>query len=133
MKQDMICPGPLMEDALSEAVAEFFRNIRPGRERLFDYYRGEQPVPKGPSIRGRPNSLLWVPFPPLYYGNTYGLFPGVSPDPAPFPPDPFGKPPFDIRCGKRTAAKGEGSGGRLERCSKTGNMKQEQLSGGMLK
>lgn len=81
LKQDMICPGPLMEDALSEAVAEFFRNIRPGRERLFDYYRGEQPVPKGPSIRGRPNSLLWVPFPRYITEIHTGYFLGFPPTP----------------------------------------------------
>ena len=35
MKQDIICTAPLTEDALSAAVADFFRTVRPERERLY--------------------------------------------------------------------------------------------------
>lgn len=84
MKQDIICAEALTEDALSSAVAQFFREIRPGRERLFDYYRGEQPVPKGEAVRGRPNNLLHVPFPryitEVHTGYFLGLPPSLSYD-----------------------------------------------------
>lgn len=79
MKQDIICAGPLTEDALSDAAAEFFRRLRPHRERLFDYYRGEQPVPKGEAVRGRPNNLLRVPFPRYITEVHTGYFLGVPP------------------------------------------------------
>ena len=79
MKQDMICNGPLTEDALSDAVGWFFRELRPGRERLFDYYRGEQPVPKGEAVRGRPNNLLRVPFPRYITEVHTGYFLGLPP------------------------------------------------------
>lgn len=45
MNQDIICTGPL---------SEFFRRLRSGRDRLFDYYQWEQPVPKGEVVRGLP-------------------------------------------------------------------------------
>lgn len=77
MKQDIICAGPLTEEALSTAVAEFFRRVRPRRERLFDYYRGEQPVPKGEAVRGRPNNLLRVPFPRYITEVHTGYFLGL--------------------------------------------------------
>lgn len=79
MKQDIICAGPLTEDALSDAAAEFFRRLRPHRERLFDYYRGQQPVPKGEAVRGRPNNLLRVPFPRYITEVHTGYFLGVPP------------------------------------------------------
>lgn len=79
MKQDIICAGPLTEDALSSAAEEFFRRLRPHRERLFDYYRGEQPVPKGETVRGRPNNLLRVPFPRYITEVHTGYFLGVPP------------------------------------------------------
>ena len=79
MNQDIICAGPLAEDVLSDAVAQFFRQIRPQRERLFDYYRGEQPVPKGEAVRGRPNNLLRVPFPRYITEVHTGYFLGLSP------------------------------------------------------
>lgn len=79
MKQDIICTGSLTEDALSSAVAQFFRELRPGRERLFDYYRGEQPVPKGEAVRGRPNNLLRVPFPRYISEVHTGYFLGLPP------------------------------------------------------
>lgn len=79
MKQDIICAGPLTEDALSHAVADFFRRLRPRRERLFDYYRGEQPVPKGEAVRGRPNNLLRVPFPRYITEVHTGYFLGIPP------------------------------------------------------
>lgn len=79
LKQEIICAGPLTEDTLSDAVAEFFRLIRPHRERLFDYYRGEQPVPKGEAVRGRPNNLLRVPFPRYITEIQTGYFLGVPP------------------------------------------------------
>ena len=79
MKQDIICAGPLTEEALSAAVARFFRELRPGRERLFDYYRGEQPVPKGEAVRGRPNNLLHAPFPRYITEVHTGYFLGLPP------------------------------------------------------
>lgn len=79
MKQDMICNGPLTEDTLSDAVGWFFRELRPARERLFDYYRGEQPVPKGEAVRGRPNNLLRVPFPRYITEVQTGYFLGLPP------------------------------------------------------
>lgn len=79
MNQDIICAGPLTENALSDAVAQFFRQIRPQRERLFDYYRGEQPVPKGEAVRGRPNNLLRVPFPRYITEVHTGYFLGLAP------------------------------------------------------
>lgn len=82
LKQDIICTGPLTEDALSEAVAEFFQRLRPHRERLFDYYRGEQPVLKGEVVRGRPNNLLRVPFPRYITEVHTGYFLGLPPTPS---------------------------------------------------
>ena len=79
MNQDIICPGLLTEDFLSGAVTQFFRELRPGRERLFDYYRGEQPVPKGEAVRGRPNNLLRVPFPRYITEVHTGYFLGRPP------------------------------------------------------
>lgn len=79
MLQDIICAGPLTEDALSNATVEFFRRLRPHRERLFDYYRGEQPVPKGEAVRGRPNNLLHVPFPRYITEVHTGYFLGLPP------------------------------------------------------
>ena len=63
MKQDYICAGALTEEALTGAVSDFLYRVRPHRERLWDYYEGQQPVPKGEAVRGRPNNLLRVPFP----------------------------------------------------------------------
>ena len=79
MKQDIICTAPLTEDALSAAVADFFRTVRPERERLYDYYRGQQPVNKGEAVRGRPNNLLRVPFPRYITEVHTGYFLGVPP------------------------------------------------------
>lgn len=79
MKQDIICTGPLTEDALSTALDDFLRRLRPHRERLFDYYRGEQPVPKGEAVRGRPNNLLRVPFPRYITEVQTGYFLGLPP------------------------------------------------------
>ena len=47
MKQDYICAGALTEGALTGAVSDFLYRVRPHRERLWDYYEGQQPVPKG--------------------------------------------------------------------------------------
>lgn len=84
LRQDIICAGPLTEDALSRALADFLRRLRPRRQRLFDYYRGEQPVPKGEAVRGRPNNLLRVPFPryitEVHTGYFLGLPPALSLD-----------------------------------------------------
>ena len=79
MKQDIICTGVLSEETFSNAVSDFFRQLRPQRERLFDYYRGEQPVPKGEVIRGRPNNLLRVPFPRYITEVQTGYFLGLPP------------------------------------------------------
>lgn len=79
MKQEIICPGPLEEESLAGAVSEFFHQIRPRRDRLFDYYRGEQPVPKGQAVRGRPNNVLRVPFPRYITEVQTGYFLGLPP------------------------------------------------------
>lgn len=79
MKQDMICAGPLTEEALSVAVGEFFRRVRPDRALLFDYYRGEQSVPKGEAVRGRPNNHLRIPFPRYITEVQTGYFLGMPP------------------------------------------------------
>lgn len=79
MRQDVICAGPLTEDKLSQAAADFLRRLRPRRQRLFDYYRGEQPVPKGDAVRGRPNNLLRVPFPRYITEVQTGYFLGLPP------------------------------------------------------
>lgn len=79
MSEDFTCAGPLTEDALSQAVGDFLRRVRPRRERLFDYYRGEQPVPKGEAVRGRPNNRLRVPFPRYITEVHTGYFLGLPP------------------------------------------------------
>ena len=79
MNQDIFCTAPLTEEALSVAVETFYRTVRPERERLFDYYRGQQPVPKGESVRGRPNNLLRVPFPRYITEVHTGYFLGLPP------------------------------------------------------
>ena len=79
MKQDIICTAPLTEEVLSSAVAEFFRTVRPERERLYDYYRGQQPVRKGEAVRGRPNNMLRIPFPRYITEVHTGYFLGVPP------------------------------------------------------
>ena len=79
MKQDYICAGPLTEDALTGAVSDFLYRVRPHRERLWDYYEGQQPVPKGEAVRGRPNNLLRVPFPRYITEVQTGYFLGVPP------------------------------------------------------
>ena len=79
MKQDISCAAPLDESALSAAVAEFFRSVRPERERLYDYYRGTQIVNKGEAVRGRPNNLLRIPFPRYITEVHTGYFLGLSP------------------------------------------------------
>ena len=79
MKQDIICPGPLTEEALTQAVETFLMEVRPGRERLYDYYRSQQPVPKGEAVRGRPNNLLRIPFPRYITEVHTGYFLGLPP------------------------------------------------------
>ena len=79
MKQDIICPGPLTEEALTQAVEAFLMEVRPGRERLCDYYRSQQPVPKGEAVRGRPNNLLRIPFPRYITEVHTGYFLGLPP------------------------------------------------------
>lgn len=79
MKQDIICAGIPDAEALDTAVGEFLRTVRPERQRLFDYYRGEQPIPKGEAVRGRPNNMLRVPFPRYITEVHTGYFLGVSP------------------------------------------------------
>jgi len=80
LNQDIICAAPLDEAALSAAVEAFFRSVRPARERLFDYYRGTQPVRKGEAVRGRPNNLLRIPFPRYITEVHAGYFMGKAPD-----------------------------------------------------
>ena len=79
MKQDIICPGPLTEETLTQAVESFLMEVRPGRERLYDYYRSQQPVPKGEAVRGRPNNLLRIPFPRYITEVHTGYFLGLPP------------------------------------------------------
>ena len=79
MKQDIICPGPLTEESLTQAVEAFLMEVRPGRERLYDYYRSQQPVPKGEAVRGRPNNLLRIPFPRYITEVPTGYFLGLPP------------------------------------------------------
>lgn len=63
MKQDIICSGVPDAEMLGAAVGEFLRTVRPERQRLFDYYRGEQTVNKGETVHGRPDNRLRAPFP----------------------------------------------------------------------
>lgn len=79
MRQDIIYAGTLTEETLTQAIDEFFRRLRPQRERMYDYYRGEQPVPKGEAVRGRPNNLLRVPFPRYITEVHTGYFLGLPP------------------------------------------------------
>lgn len=79
MYPDLICSAPLDRDAIARAVGQFFRTIRPQRERLFQYYRGEQPVPKGETARGRPDNRLRVPFPRYITEVHTGYFLGQPP------------------------------------------------------
>lgn len=79
MKQDFICAGELTGERLSEAVAFFLRELRPARQRLLDYYHGQQPVPKGEAVRGRPNNHLRIPFPRYISEVHTGYFLGIPP------------------------------------------------------
>lgn len=79
MKQDIICSGPLTEASLTQALETFSRFLRPHRERLYAYYRGEQSVPKGEAVQGRPNNLLRVPFPRYITEVHTGYFLGRAP------------------------------------------------------
>ena len=60
-------------------MAQFLQRLRPERERLFDYYRGQQPIPKGEAVRGRPNNLLRAPFPRYITEVHTGYFLGLPP------------------------------------------------------
>ena len=79
MKQDIICTGPPDAEALSAAVGEFLRTVRPERQRLYDYYRGEQSVDKGETVRGRPDNRLRAPFPRYITEVHTGYFLGLPP------------------------------------------------------
>ena len=79
LHQDIICSTPLSEEDLSQACALFFRDIRPHRERLMDYYLGRQSVPKGEAVRGRPDNRLRVPFPRYITQVQTGYFLGQPP------------------------------------------------------
>ena len=79
MKQDIICSGAPDAEMLGAAVGEFLRTVRPERQRLYDYYRGEQPVNKGEAVRGRPNNLLRAPFPRYITEVHTGYFLGIPP------------------------------------------------------
>lgn len=79
MKQDIICLGVPDAEMLGAAVGEFLRTVRPDRQRLYDYYRGEQPVNKGEAVRGRPNNLLRAPFPRYITEVHTGYFLGIPP------------------------------------------------------
>lgn len=79
MYPDFICSAPLDQDTVAQAVGWFFRSIRPQRERMLQYYRGEQPVPKGEPARGRPDNRLRVPFPRYITEVHTGYFLGQPP------------------------------------------------------
>lgn len=79
MHQDLIASIPLSEECLSDACGFFFREIRPHRERLMDYYLGRQSVPKGETVRGRPDNRLRVPFPRYITQVQTGYFLGQPP------------------------------------------------------
>ena len=79
MKQDIVCGGALTEESLARALEHFLRLLRPHRERLFSYYQGEQSVPKGEAVQGRPNNLLRVPFPRYITEVHTGYFLGRAP------------------------------------------------------
>lgn len=79
MKQDIICAGPSDAEALGAAVGEFLRTVRPERQRLYDYYRGEQSVDKGETVRGRPDNRLRAPFPRYITEVHTGYFLGLPP------------------------------------------------------
>lgn len=79
MKQDIICTGVPDAETLGAAVGEFLRTVRPERQRLYDYYRGEQSVDKGETVRGRPNNRLRAPFPRYITEVHTGYFLGISP------------------------------------------------------
>lgn len=79
MKQDIICSGVPDAEMLGAAVGEFLRTVRPERQRLFDYYRGEQTVNKGETVRGRPDNRLRAPFPRYITEVHTGYFLGLPP------------------------------------------------------
>lgn len=79
MKQDIICTGVPDAETLGAAVGEFLRTVRPERQRLFDYYRGEQTVNKGETVRGRPDNRLRAPFPRYITEVHTGYFLGLPP------------------------------------------------------
>ena len=79
MKQDIICTSPPDAEALGAAVGEFLRTVRPERQRLYDYYRGEQSVDKGETVRGRPDNRLRAPFPRYITEVHTGYFLGLPP------------------------------------------------------
>lgn len=79
MKQDIICTGPPDAEALGARVGEFLRTVRPERQRLYDYYRGEQSVDKGETVRGRPDNRLRAPFPRYITEVHTGYFLGLPP------------------------------------------------------
>ena len=79
MKQDIICTGPPDAETLGAAVGEFLRTVRPERQRLYDYYRGEQSVDKGETVRGHPDNRLRAPFPRYITEVHTGYFLGLPP------------------------------------------------------
>jgi len=79
LKQDIICAGVPDAEALGAAVGEFLRTVRPERQRLYDYYRGEQSVDKGETVRGRPDNRLRAPFPRYITEVHTGYFLGLPP------------------------------------------------------
>nr|DAJ05251.1 MAG TPA: PORTAL PROTEIN [Caudoviricetes sp.] len=60
-------------------MGEFLRTVRPERQRLYDYYRGEQSVDKGETVRGRPDNRLRAPFPRYITEVHTGYFLGLPP------------------------------------------------------
>ena len=48
----------ITKDLLQQRLTDFLTYERPRRQRLFDYYQGNQDVHKGRIVQGRPNNLL---------------------------------------------------------------------------
>lgn len=64
---------------LEEQLERFLTFERPRRETLYDYYRGAQPVRKGPAVPGRPNNLLSANYAKYISDVHTGYFMGVAP------------------------------------------------------
>ena len=72
--------GPVpTEGELAEHLRRFLTEERPRRQRLWDYYLGEQGVPKGRVVPGRPNNHLTSNYAKYITDVQTGYFMGVPP------------------------------------------------------